>query len=464
MLKINKTLKLPLIISVLGIGGVFLFQYLTFIPEYSSATEISTPVVDDSNVEKRTLEDITYMQEMTPEICANSKVGDSNTLTDSRDASTYGIKKLSDNKCWMTSSLRIFNKKITSEDSDVSESYTYTIPSLSDPWVNYDIQTNRVYYEGNTARGAYYTWYTATAGTGTKDVISGQAPGSICPKGWRLPTGGPDGEFQVLYNKGYTNVSRLDDNDGYWIGDSIAGANGAAFFTANGFVNMDSTTGFMDSPGSFGRYLTSTPYNNKVYVLGVGNGVYPVRDEPRYLGLSIRCVSKDIAAPIEPEIIMPNPNISVTVPNIITLDVSDSVDIATESNKVNTGHFTAKVESNSDYTISLNAASEELDATALVNYKDGNKVGEIPTITNTEQPQPGISSWGIMLCNGTEISTCTNNYLPLPTKNPNPDTINPFVNETKGAHQHLFQIGIGIGPELPSGTYSTSIQVTASQK
>ena len=38
--------------------------------------------------------------------------------------------------------------------------------------------------------GNYYSWYAATAGSGTSYRTSGTAVDSICPKGWRLPYGG----------------------------------------------------------------------------------------------------------------------------------------------------------------------------------------------------------------------------------------------------------------------------------
>ena len=52
--------------------------------------------------------------------------------------------------------------------------------------------------------GGYYSFYTATAGTGGTGFTSGNAPSSVCPKGWRLPT---SNEFSTLFN--YYNTSSL---------------------------------------------------------------------------------------------------------------------------------------------------------------------------------------------------------------------------------------------------------------
>lgn len=42
---------------------------------------------------------------------------------------------------------------------------------------------NATHFEDNE-HGSYYTWFTATAGS---TISSGDAPNSICPKGWKLP-------------------------------------------------------------------------------------------------------------------------------------------------------------------------------------------------------------------------------------------------------------------------------------
>lgn len=48
-----------------------------------------------------------------------------------------------------------------------------------------------------------------TAGTGTYSTASGNAASSICPKGWRLPTGkNADGEYYTLYDL-YQSVAKL---------------------------------------------------------------------------------------------------------------------------------------------------------------------------------------------------------------------------------------------------------------
>ncbi len=477
--KFNK-FRIPLLLFAISLGGIFLFQYLTFIPEHSSADSISTtdpvtlPKVDGTITTKFGTEAQgykTYMQEISLSYCQSLPDKTTGQLADGRDGKIYWVTVLGtgDAKtCWMTQDLdydlngqALITKNsgdnfLKGSDADWSGRDTNgnIIASSDEGWPT-DIHNNINWYERNkvhgmehTSLGNLYSYEAVTAGTGSSATENNQlASGSICPAGWKLPTDNSGADV-------IGSFTSLDVN-----GNTITDA--PYYFQYGGTI-----IGKLGSVGNYGNYWSATVHSpQRAYYMyfyddGRFNSSYP---DVRYYGMSVRCVVRDASyvPPVAPSGSINNPNISVQVPNIITLDVSDGVDMATESGRVNTGEFTATVSSNKDYSISINAAG---DSTSLVNYKDGNKVGEIKTIEGTEQPTAGISSWGIMLCNNTTKESCTNNYLPLPTKNPNPDTINPFVTGTKGTHQHLFQIGIGIGPELPSGTYTTSIQVTASQK
>ena len=44
-------------------------------------------------------------------------------------------------------------------------------------------------YDGHYLVGNYYQWNAATAGTGGT-ITSSNASGSVCPKGWKLPSSG----------------------------------------------------------------------------------------------------------------------------------------------------------------------------------------------------------------------------------------------------------------------------------
>ena len=244
-------------------------------------------IADD---ETRTIHDLANMQEMHPTICTNTTTplktttaldtdgshhGDPNyvptkTLTDTRDNNTYTVSKLADGKCWMTQNLRIINKTITPDNSDVTTNYT--IPASSISGFN-SFDTSNAYVDSD---GGFYTWYTATAGTGTQS-FSAQGQNtivSICPKGWRLPTGGDSGEFKALNNR-YSSYSDLMAN---------------IDFTLSGNVN----SGSRRDQGSYGYYWSSTVVSGgyPYYLYLNTSNIYPANYINKSLGFSVRCIAR----------------------------------------------------------------------------------------------------------------------------------------------------------------------------
>ena len=222
---------------------------------------------------------ISTMQEMTAEICRNSDIGAAKNLRDTRDGSEYSIRKHEDGNCWMTQNLRIVNKTITPADSDVTTNYTIPASSLSG-FSSSNYYANQVYYANNATNGAYYSWTAATAGTGTSSVTSGDAPSSVCPKGWKLPPNSGNGS--------YTNFTSAAG-----ITNSADGSNkirSAPYnFPYAGLVNY----GSLSSVGSNGYYWSRTAYSsNSAYHLYFDSAyVYPAYSSTRYHGFSVRCVA-----------------------------------------------------------------------------------------------------------------------------------------------------------------------------
>ena len=241
--------------------------------------------------DKLGLSSIANMQDMTHEVCAatttpnktattldtdGSHHGDPNyvptkTLVDTRDNNTYTVSKLADGKCWMTQNLRIINKTITPADSDVTSNYTIPASSISG-FITYN--TSNAYVDSD---GGFYTWYTATAGTGTRSLsTNGQnTTVSICPKGWRLPTSGGDGEFQALYNN-YPSFSALRSNP--------------VNLTLSGGVR----SGSRHDQGSVGFYWSSTVYSSygAYYLYLNTSDVNPANYVNKYNGHSVRCIAR----------------------------------------------------------------------------------------------------------------------------------------------------------------------------
>lgn len=198
-----------------------------------------------------------------------TNVGDSIELEDERDGNTYTVKKLADGNVWMTENLRIANKTITSSDSNVSSDFT--IPASSVSGFNaYD--TNNAYVD--STYGGYYTFYTATAGTGGSSLTSGNASSDICPKGWRLPTGGSSGEFQTLYNN-YNSSALMQ---------------GIPNLSLSGYVYY----GSVGNQGGYGFYWSSTVSSASVayYLYLLSSNVYPANLNDKFHGFSVRCVAQ----------------------------------------------------------------------------------------------------------------------------------------------------------------------------
>ena len=237
---------------------------------------------------------ISNMQQMNPNICkANttplataaqldtdgSHHGDPNyvptkTLVDTRDNNTYTVSKLADGKCWMTQNLRITGKTITPADSNVSANYTIPSSSISG-FDSYDISYA---YIDNTY-GGYYSWYTATAGTGTAALtVNGQnAPASICPKGWRLPTGGNGGELESLYNNYPSNPVLRSNPVNLTLSGNVY--NSSRYNQGSGGYYWSSTAHLRDGVYAHDLYLNAST-------------VYPTYYDGKNYGSSVRCIAR----------------------------------------------------------------------------------------------------------------------------------------------------------------------------
>lgn len=240
------------------------------------------------------LHSISRMQQMTNSICEASTTpnrtatqldtdgshhGDSNyvpttTLVDVRDGNMYTVSKLADGRCWMTQNLKIIGKTITPNDSDVTENYTIPASSIS----GFAENTRDISDAYLDSYGGFYSWYTATAGTGKDSMrtIGQVASSSICPKGWRLPTGGADGEF-VKFREQYNSSDRLFSSP---VNMTMGGHIGNGMkYRVNDLAIYWSSMVFNDVSA---YTMATTPINN-----GLANyGFY------KTYGFSVRCIAK----------------------------------------------------------------------------------------------------------------------------------------------------------------------------
>ncbi len=384
---------------------------------------------------------INTMQEMKPYICDNTEIGTSHTLTDIRDNSTYIVAKLSDSKCWMTQNLRIIDKEITSADSDVSADFTIPPSAL---WDSNTIDELHAYYDNDTNYGAYYNWYTATAGTGTAEIISDNAKSSICPKGWKLPAGGKTGAFQNLYKKfpdaDPAGFSTYADKNGHWIGGNSV-MMGGTFFPASGYIKGDSGSAHL--VGDSGLYWSSKSLDSPraLNLVFSDKFINPSNLREKYHGLSVRCIaegwpSKDVNV------------VAVRVSPVISIDATSGMKEEVDPNKVTTGTISATVSANTTYAVQLSASKTSL--TNSVSSEEPISTNSIPASFNV---QAKTNAWGILNQDNSTYSAITIN----PTTYYNTEEYNEEAQATK----HTFGIGVSISPTLPAGEYSTTVTITA---
>ncbi len=231
------------------------------------------------------IDDVTVREPgvLVADACKTAAYVSGGVLTDPRDGNTYTVKELRDGQCWMTQNLRIAGRTITSENSNLPEGESYTIPDSdistfvyegADEWNNSSAYVDPEY-------GGYYTFRVATADWGTTSQVSGNAPKDICPKGWSLPMGGPNpnvNEFAQLYSRFYSyDVSALRSDGGFDLSGQVSG---------NNHVIRDT--------GVAGNFWTSTVYNPRMAYASsyYSNSASPAIEYNKHYGFPVRCVAR----------------------------------------------------------------------------------------------------------------------------------------------------------------------------
>ena len=133
-------------------------------------------------------------------------------------------------------------------------------------------------YDAHYLVGNYYQFNTATAGTGASVTSNGDdAPSSICPKGWKLPTSGNSdlGSFAYLI---------IGVNSNYIIKAPL-------YFIPAGYVYL----GSLHNAGNIGLCWSSTAVSSPLayYLYFDSSAVNPSnRGSFRYGGQSVRCLAR----------------------------------------------------------------------------------------------------------------------------------------------------------------------------
>lgn len=255
--------------------------------KYYISSTTAQPVQGECAVVMAT--DGTFLQEITSENCPTTRIRG----VDARDNHTYWVQKLADGKCWMLTNLgyagggtnTYSDVKTLTNGTGSSTTYTaaryYVVPSTT----NYTTEPTApsTSTNGTGQYGYMYNWCAAMGGQSTAACANATTPAvnpsiSICPAGWRLPTGVVGGDMQQLntaVNGGLTNTDAGLIST--WLGQRGGSWGGL------GFTNQ----------GSNGYYWTSSthsaPYALRVrfdsgYVSG-GDG------DDKYRGFAVRCIA-----------------------------------------------------------------------------------------------------------------------------------------------------------------------------
>ena len=215
---------------------------------------------------------IIYIQDLTLSECQAQASDADLTVKDKRDNNEYTVRYIN-GACWMTQNLRLSGgQTLTSEDSNVVG--TWEFPSDSLTLGNSSTEARSTISddpEHALEYGGYYNFCAASAGTICNNTTVQDAVQDICPKGWRLPTGGTSSEmadisryvsaFPPVLSGAYANgVPNYIGSFGNWWSATVSGNNGIGQFTLfyNGY-SFDHLSSLARLHGLSVRCIRSNP-------------------------------------------------------------------------------------------------------------------------------------------------------------------------------------------------------------
>jgi len=230
-----------------------------------------------------------YIQTITAASCPSTRT----QVQDARDGHTYWIQKLADNKCWMLTNLgyagsgtnTYSDTKTLTDGTGGSTTYTVASYYVTPSTTNFTTEPTAP-STSTTGTGQYGYLYnfcganggqTGNGACSSTDSTVVNTTISICPAGWRLPTGN-GGEFGAL-NTAINGGSTTTD----------AGLIGTPWLAQRGGLW---SSGFL-LQGSSGYYWSSTQFSasSAYYLVFSSTGVYPANSNIRYNGFAVRCVA-----------------------------------------------------------------------------------------------------------------------------------------------------------------------------
>jgi len=321
--------------TVLGAGDPALTLKTTETATSNDTTEVTLDFTIDSTVTagKKDLK-LAYaitdngatsatMQSFTPQQCdALATYTGSNEeavieLTDSRGGTTqtYQVAKLADGNCWMLQNLKLGSttSTMTLTPSDTNIASNLTLPQITDnpPMDTQEDEDNLfdtpfVYgpIPGDTGSGAtnygyLYNWSAATAGESRTSHTEedGDAPYSICPANWRLPTASQiwdDDEGEDVYSGDFSDLDIAFGGTG---APAYSGEPNIAQWQYNGaFKGVFSGfwLGEFGIQGDYGVFWAASAHPGSAdaafFAYFNADEVYPAVGSGRDAGFSVRCL------------------------------------------------------------------------------------------------------------------------------------------------------------------------------
>lgn len=231
------------------------------------------------------------LQTVTTVNCPDSRT----RAVDARDGRTYWIQKLSDGQCWMLTNLAYAGGgsntygDVKSLTNGTGSPTTYTVASYyvhssanpttepTDPLTSTDGGVT------NSQYGYLYNWCGAMGGQATAACANATTPIpdaniSVCPAGWRLPTGN-GGDFGAL-NAAVNGGSTSSDSGllSTWLGQY------GGYWWSTGFAYQGSSGLYWSSSQETAAYAYDLTFGSS-YVTPVGDST------GKAYGFAVRCIA-----------------------------------------------------------------------------------------------------------------------------------------------------------------------------
>lgn len=230
---------------------------------YTGKVKYTVVHPSSKEIETKNITDLTYLQDFAnlnfeekEMIIGSMQNNTTYNLVDNRDDKIYQIAKLKDGNVWMVDNLDLgstpLTTDLTSSNTNLGETVTATTFNswkkdaiLGTKTDGEFVQTSGTDAISNTKNGSLYNYHAASAGTLSGYENTENAIHDICPAGWRMPSYGTSGEYDIIRN--LYSIPLLHS--------SIA--DGGAGFAFSGNIQSSINGGAPDSQGSRGVYWAS---------------------------------------------------------------------------------------------------------------------------------------------------------------------------------------------------------------